>query len=139
MPKALKLADAARVLKKHPATLRRWVARGAPTVNGPGEVGRGKGPLVDLDALVRWKAGDLSHLDDVDQLRRLAVALLDTFKRDCGSGEPAHVRLDIEPRKAAGLLVLAYQRCWQNMTGQSIDDLSDLPQEIAQLCAVFTE
>lgn len=95
--------------------------------------------MIDLAAVQRWKAGDLARLDDPEQLQRVAVALLDTFKRDCGSGEPAHVRLGIEPRQAAAFLVLVFQRYWQNHTGQSIDDLSNPPPEIKRLCAISVE
>jgi hypothetical protein len=47
------LKQAGLVLGKSPRTLRRWIARGAPTA---GSLGRGHGAQVDIAALQRWRS-----------------------------------------------------------------------------------
>jgi hypothetical protein len=129
---AVKIAEAARALQKDPATLRRWVQRGCPTVNGPGAAGRGHGTEFDLDAVRRWKAGNLGHLDDAEQLQRLAVGLWDCLRRD-----EVHRLVGISERQAAEVLALVYERMHKNLTQQPLGDLSALPEEMKRLCAVF--
>lgn len=126
------VAEAARILKRHPATVRRMIARGAPCIR-PGEVGRNKGALIDMAAFQRWRARDLGALalDDKDLLQRVALALWDTLRRD-----EAHHRVGISERQAAGVLALVYERIHKNLTHRPLDVL---PEEIKRLCAICVE
>jgi hypothetical protein len=130
------LVEAGRELKRHPATLRRWIRQGAPTLE-LGSAGRGRGSTVDPAALERWRLLSLTQeagqRDDQAVLELIATGLWDTFRRD-----EAHLRVDLDARRAAGLLAMAYERCWMNLTRRSRDELV-LPPEIERLCAVFVE
>lgn len=70
---AVTLARAARELGKSESTLRAWVRRGAPTAR-PGEAGRGRGALVVVQDLERWRAKQaaqpLENGLSLDDLRR---------------------------------------------------------------------
>jgi hypothetical protein len=102
-----------------------------------GTTGRGKGSLVDLGAVERWRAKALSSSptprQDQEFLALVATALLDVLKRDA-----AHERVEISFGQASGLLVLAYQRIWQNLTRKPLDALQ-LPDEIKHLCTIYLE
>lgn len=132
----LRLSEAAEQLRVHPATLRRWIACGCPTVS-PGEVGRGKGSLVDCEAVTRWRLGKnapaLVQRRNDDILRIIETALADTLKRD-GS----HEQVNMNRGQASGLLALAYQRIWQNVTRKPLHEFVP-PPEIEQLCAVYVQ
>lgn len=70
------IAEAARQLGRSNATIRRWVARGAPCVS-PGESGRGKGAVVKVADLQRWKAaGNAPDVTHTEWLSRLAEAMM---------------------------------------------------------------
>ena len=138
----LTLDQAARRLGKSPCTVRRWIAKGAPTVS-LGKEGRGNGSLVDLDQVRRWRAGiaglDIQPPGETDSLQRLATALWDVFKRDAGVGDggyPAHRLLGIRDYQAAALLVEVYERHAQDLTG-SIPD--PLPTEIQLLVSLVRQ
>lgn len=53
---AVRITEAATALNKSPATVRRWIRRGAPCAR-PGEPGRGRGALVVVADLHRWRLG----------------------------------------------------------------------------------
>lgn len=102
-----------------------------------GEVGRGKGSRVDLEAVKRWrgqKAQDIQQQrTDAEFLSLVARSLVDTLHEDS-----AHRRVQIEKAKACGLLALAYQRIWQAVSMQSPDEFYICqPPEIEQLCAIW--
>lgn len=120
---AVSLREAARALDVDVSTLRRWIQRGAPTVNGPGEVGRGNGSEVDPEAVRRWKDGTPATLD----LEALAVALWDVLRRD-----QADALTGITERQCAGVLVLVFDRMFMNLTHQA-PDLATLPARVRQL------
>lgn len=132
MQNGVPLKDAARQLGKSEATLRRWIQRGAPTVS-LGSCGRGKGSTVDPEALRRWKTGGGAGPDRKDLPETIATALWDTLRRD-----EVHLRIGVAEGQAAGLLALAFERIWKNLTHEPIDT-QRLPDKIAQLCAVYVE
>jgi hypothetical protein len=91
-------------------TLRRWIRNGAPCLQ-LGSAGRGKGSIVDIDAIRLWQARRHGvHGVANELLPQIAEALSDVLKRDGGDGRPAHLRLGIAPRAAAELLTAAYGR-----------------------------
>jgi hypothetical protein len=102
-----------------------------------GEVGRGKGSLVDLDAVRRWRAEKYGVVSgprqSADVLSIVAGALVDALKRD-----RAHERVNIKEGPASGLLAIAYQRIWMNVTRQSVESFQ-APKEIEQLCAIYVQ
>ena len=128
----ISLAEAARVLGKHPATIRRWIAQGCPCET-LGEVGRGRGSLVSLDAVQRWRAGNESRRDDDRILALIAESFSDALKRDRASH-----RVGIDEGQAAGFLVLVFERIWLNLTHRSRDELV-LPEQMKHLCAIWVE
>lgn len=66
---------------------------------------------VDVERIERARAG-------ADVTERLAVAVLDVLRRDCGTGAPAHVALEIDRQRAAGLLLFAFDRAHRELTGR---------------------
>lgn len=130
------IVEAAKALKKNPATLRKWIQQGAPCLE-PGEVGRGHGAQVDLAALQRWRARKLmlktSERDDGEILVLLARSFGDALRRD-----GAHDRVDIAEAQAAGFLALVYERCWMNLTMKPRHELV-LPPEIERMCAIYVQ
>lgn len=104
MDRALTAAEAARLLGITPRHVRR-LARSCGAVVA-------ERPLrVDVERIERARAGR-------DVTERLAVAVLDTLRRDCGTGQPAHLALGIEARRAAGLLLFAFDRAHRELTGR---------------------
>lgn len=138
MPDALRLHEAAKQLGRSPATLRRWIAQGAPTVF-LGREGRGCGSLVNIGDLQRWRrGGDLSTPDNTDSLARLSITLWRVFKCDSGVGDagyPAHRLLGIRDYQAAALLVEVYERYVQDLIGS----VPDLPPEIQLLVSLVRQ
>ena len=61
-------------------TVRRWLQRGAPTVR-PGEAGRGKGALVDVVALERWRTEAAKPQPDARATVLQLAALLRDYHR----------------------------------------------------------
>jgi len=125
------LTEAARELAVSAGTLRRWLRQGAPCAR-PGEVGRGHGARVDIEAVRRWRAG-VGLADAAALLDRVACALWSTYTRDAGHGEPAHASLGIRHRAAAGLLYVAYTRIARELTGGEIESL---PAQIDHLWTI---
>jgi phage terminase Nu1 subunit (DNA packaging protein) len=85
MTAGVPLAQAAKQLRLHRSTLSKWLKQGAPCLE-EGRDGRGHSAIVNLDALMRWKAGKLApalaqrHDDEI--LTFVEAALLDALKRD---------------------------------------------------------
>lgn len=73
---AVTVAEAARELGKDPSTLRKWIANGAPCAS-PGAAGRGKGALVLVADLQRWRdtarATEPDSRHFLEQLGRILV------------------------------------------------------------------
>jgi hypothetical protein len=133
MSKPVTVAEAARILKRSPVTVRRWVARGAPTAR-PGKEGRGNGSLVVPADLLRWKAG-VEGVDADEILPKLATALADVFKRDAGGGYQAHRLIGIKEWHAAAYLVEVFERCALNWTGS----IPDPPPDEIQILTALVE
>jgi len=128
------LAQAAKELRIHPSTLRRWIVAGCPVCE-LGEVGRGKGSRVDLEAVKRWR-GQKAHdaqrqRTDEEILSLLVRSLVDVIQEDM-----AHLRFEMAEGQAAGLLSCAYQRFWRNFMLRSGDEYQR-PPEIEHLCAIW--
>lgn len=136
MNAGISTTEAAKHLGVKPSTVQRWIRKGCP-VQSLGAVGRNKGSLVNLDEVNRWRSrrcGATSvQRDNESILAMIETALVDTLKRD-----QAHERVEIHRGLASGLLALAYQRIWQNLTRRSLDEFV-LPPEIAQLCVIWLD
>lgn len=134
MKKSVTVAEAARALRKSPATVRRYVQAGAPCVS-PGEVGRGKGALIDIDALQQWLANraapGLASSAQSIQLEQIAESLWRVLRND-----RAAEKLALSERQAAGLLLLAYERLAKDLTREPVD-IEELPARMNQLCAIW--
>lgn len=130
MSNGVPINKAARELKKSPSTIRRWIQRGCPCVS-PGEVGRNKGAVLNLDDVMRWRGGGVAPANNDELLSRLAVALLDTIRRD-----EAYISVGISERETAEILVLVYQRYYRNLTLEQVD-INTLPPEMKHLCAIL--
>jgi hypothetical protein len=130
------ITQAAKALNVHPSTLRRWIARDCPCLH-LGAVGRGKGSLVDLEDVQRWRlkglSPDVMKRADEDVLALIARSFSDALKRD-----RAHHRAEIHEARAAGFLALVFERCWLNVTQRGRDEIV-LPPEIKQLCAIWVQ
>lgn len=135
MTAGVSVKEAARVLRKSPMTLRRWIKAGAPCVS-LGEVGRGHGAIVDLDAIQRWRAAQvapgLTDTAQAVQLDQLAESLWRVLRSD-----EADRKVGISERQAAGLLLLAFERLSKDLTHRAVD-LEGLPPRMKQLCAIST-
>ena len=121
--RALTAAAAARELRVTPTRIRQWVAAGAPAVR------RERPMLVEVAALRRWRAGQHAQTPEL-----LGQALLDTIRRDCGTGAPAHEAVGIPARQAALLLVFAYDRLCRGLTGK--ESPLPLPEPVRALRVV---
>lgn len=129
--KGVPIHEAAKELDVAVVTLRKWIARGAPTVR-PGEVGRGRGALVCVEDLLRWRGGG-SPLSDSEFDKKLAEGVMDPFRRDDLPG-----RLGIHPRIAAAALALVFERLHKNFLKRP-PELGKLPEEIDTLLSISLE
>lgn len=131
MSEVLTINRAARELGKSASTVRRWVQRGCPCVR-PGEVGRGKGAILNLQDVITWRGGGgVFQASDDERLEFLAGVLMDVLRRD-----EIHERIGITASEMAGMLVLIYERYHKNLTHEPVDR-QKLPPEIAQLLAIY--
>lgn len=127
---AVPINIAARQLGKSASTVRRWIQRGCPCVK-PGEVGRGKGSILNLADVLAWRAGGIAPADQDNRLEFVADVLMDSFKRD-----EITIKIGITTRELAGVLALIYQRYYRNLTHEQ-PDMDKLPDEITQLLAIY--
>lgn len=132
MPVSLKAAAAA--LGKSEATVRRWVQAGAPCAS-PGAAGRGKGALVDVAAIARWRSGT-AEPGHAELLAKLSAALWNVFKRDAGLGDPGHIALGMRDYQAAAYLALVFERCARDLTGSVPEPL---PAEMRDLLVLVEQ
>lgn len=85
---------------------------------------------VDVERIRRARAGN-------DVADRLAMAVLDVLKRDCGTGQPAPAALGIEARRAAALLLVVYDRAHLALLGcESDEPLPDAIRTVRQLAGL---
>ena len=133
MSEGIRINKVARTLKKSPSTIRRWVQHGCPCVR-PGEVGRGKGAILNLNDVITWRGGGQAQkLSDDEHLAFIAGVLMDCFRRDA-----IHEPIGVTVNKMAGMLVLIYERYHKNLTHEPVDR-QKLPPEIAQLLAIYVQ
>src|SRR5690606_34370728 len=112
--------QAARALGLSRATVQRDVRSGCHGIVRPGEPGRGRGALLDLDAYRRWRSG---QADDERVLRVAAQTALRTWQ---SYGSPnARMR-----GHSAALLALYVSSFYRALTGR---DLVELPAECVTL------
>lgn len=114
MTEGVSLKEAAKRLKRSPASLRRWVRQGAPCVTHDSAGGRGRGSRVDLTSLVDWwtrrELGATGAAASGVDLDRLSVFLLDFLRRGSGLNDrPAHECLSISQTEAAAFLCLLWR------------------------------
>lgn len=131
------VVEAARELGCTPKTVRCWLRDDAPVVR-PGEPVRGRGALVRVPELRRWRRlrsrwGRAEGNNDL-LLERIAQALLDVQLRDAGIDGPAHNWLCHSEAAAATHLLFAYQRIHRAITGADPDPNPErLPEPAQQL------
>lgn len=134
MPSPVSIKAAARELGRSVATVRRWVREGAPTVR-LGEVGRGRGSLVEAEALRRWREGTPASPEGLT-LATVAAALYDAYRRAPeGHSQPAWAELGLSHQQAAVLLVEAYREIARSVEGRYPDAL---PEEMARLASIVS-
>jgi hypothetical protein len=117
MTQGVTAAQAAAHFNVSADTVRRWVRLGCPTIR-PGEVGRTRGALLDIDAVARWRARR-AGIDSTPNhlMERIETALLDTLRRDGGNGWPITQDLGIEHGLATELLTHALRRIRRALEG----------------------
>jgi Helix-turn-helix domain len=117
MTQGATVAEAAARFNVSPDTVRRWVRLGCPAIR-PGEVGRTRGAVLDLDAVARWRASR-AGVDSIpnDLMERIETALLDVLRRDGGNGWPVTHDLGIEHSLATELLTHALRRIRRALEG----------------------
>src|SRR5688572_19888874 len=106
---AVPLATAARQLGRSRRTLERWLAAGAPFVSARGR------RLVDVDALERWRRGDL--------LAALAKAIEHVLRRDCGSAVPLWRAIGAREEHAIAMCVGLFERAAIELDGEAPREL----------------
>ena len=136
MSQGVSINEAAKQLNRTPSTVRRWVQKGCPCVS-PGETGRGKGAILNLDDVITWRGGggQVQKQSDDDRLQFIAGVLMDCWRRD-----KIHNRagIEISQRQLAGILALIFERYYLNLVREPISR-DTLPPEITQLCAIWVE
>jgi|SRR3989304_1052008 len=133
MSQGISITKAARALNRTPSTLRRWVQKGCPCVR-PGEVGRGKGSLLNLNDVIAWRGGgQVQKEGDAERLGFIADVLMDSLRRD-----KIHERIGITSKQTAGLLALVYERYHKNLIKEPVER-DKLPEQITQLLAIFVQ
>lgn len=137
MPEAaVTIVQAASTLGVSGQTVRDWLAAGAPCAF-QGGVGRGNGSRVVVADLVAWRARQAgATTDDRRVLDHIGSGLADVFRNDAGEGLPLHRHLGVEERKAAALLVRAFEHIHRRLIGTDADQL---PPEIQTLFGVCVQ
>jgi hypothetical protein len=122
------VAHAARAIGVAASTVRRDVQRGCGGIVRPGEPGRGKGALLDLEAYRRWRDGRCDH-DDDSTLDQLATVLARVVREHGGQSRALR-------RHAEYIAIAAYIRMAQAITRLDVDAI---PEELRVACAVLAE
>jgi hypothetical protein len=139
----ISLAEAARRLEVDRATVRRWIQDGAP-VERPGEVGRGRGALIRLSDLRRWRAERAGAVEPADKRLPEAVCaavargLWQAFRRgNGGDSSPVWEVQRVGSGRAAMVLSAAFASIHREITGREPLP-AELPREIEMLhdCAI---
>jgi len=123
-------AAAALELGVNEGTVRRWIREGAPCERLGGR-GPGRGSLVVVDDLKRWRAGRAGLIVGESAGPDLSVivarGLLRAFKRGTkGTTEPTWVKLGDNGSRAAIILADAYTAIFFELTGRE-PELESLP------------
>lgn len=138
MSAALPVPQAARVLGTSSATLRRWIAAGAPVARR-GRRGRGRATLVDPAAVMAWRRRE----GGTDALLILAARLPELLAQ---AAEQAHRAAPDkrDPVTAAWCLCAAWQLGVAAVVevareaGADIPDISAIPEAIERLRKIAT-
>ncbi len=138
----ISVKEAASELKRTPGAVRRWIRAGAPTVShSDGQGGRGKGSLVDPDALAAWHAAQhgvvrLGASAPDAFLGKLAVLVSDFLRRDGGGVGDLSARelVGIPARQAAQFLALLYRYAHIREHGVP-PEVDELPREVRHMLA----
>ena len=100
--------QAARELGRHPATVSRWLAAGAPVVR-PGRRGRGGSALVDVEQLRQWYAASRGHDQRAEDLgdwrEHVEAELLQFFVLPERDGKTRWQLFGLDERQAAAVVV----------------------------------
>ena len=125
---AVGIKAAAAALNVQPDTVRGWIRRGAPVVQ-PGANGPGRGALVDLEAVRRWRAraADDAPLVAIDA-GLIARGALAAYRAGL------HRDLGITDRQAAALLAESWAHTVREATGHPPSE--PWPEQIATLIAI---
>jgi len=130
----LPLAQAAKHLRLHRSTLSKWLKAGAPCLE-EGQSGRGHTAMVDLDALMRWKAGKLApglaQRNDEDLLALMATVLMDALKRDALA-----TRTKTTEAQAALAVLIIFERLYRNVKQQPLTP-QHIPEQMRHLCTDY--
>jgi hypothetical protein len=123
------IAQASRALDRSPATIRRWIAAGAPTVS-LGKEGRGNGSRVNVKALAHWRS-KVEGATTAEVLHQVARSLKDVQQRNAVGFDVTAARLlGLSDHVAAALLVEVFERIALTMTAAIPDPL---PADIQHL------
>ena len=135
MRNGITINKAAVELGKSASTVRKWIQRGCPCIR-PGEVGRNKGAILNLNDVITWRGGgQVQKQSDDELLEFIANVLMDSWRRD-----KIHHRLgiDITERQLAGVLALVYERYYKNLVREPVER-DTLPEQITQLLAIWVQ
>ena len=125
---------AAKQLRLHRSTLSKWLKAGAPCVE-EGSDGRGHTAIVDLDALMRWRAGKLApglaQRNEDDMLQLFETALMDSLKRD-----DLARRAKITDMQAALILLVIFERLYRNVKQEPLTP-QHVPAQMRHLCTDY--
>lgn len=130
------LAQAAKQLHCHRSTISRWLKQGAPCLE-EGRDGRGHSAIVNVDALMRWKAGKLApalaQRNDDDILRLVETALFDALKRD-----DLARRTKTTDAQAALAVLIIFERLYRNVKQQPLEPRG-VPEQMRRLCTDYLD
>lgn len=126
---------AARELEVAPVTVRRWIAEGAPCI-APGASGRGRGALVEVEALRRWRATRSVAGQDLEELdSAIAAGLWSAYFRPApGESDSVWKLAGVRREAAALILATAFDAIFRE---RFRCNPRDFPPQIAKLRAVL--
>jgi hypothetical protein len=102
--------EAAKRFAVDPATVRRWLASGCPSIRS-GRKGPGRGAVLDVAAVAAWRgrASGPAGLAVEEVLERIAAALWETVETD-----HVDIRAGVDRESAAAACLVVWERCCKN-------------------------